>query len=99
MPEGFIASFKKGILTVKHINMGEGTQVSATSTNDLRVSIIKTGPYYVQLSWYGSDGKVVEQPNSKMQAYLSRNRDSSKYIDPMTLRSNNGNIWVLGIFE
>lgn len=99
VPEGFIASFKEGILTVKHINMGEGTQVSATSTNDLRVSIIKTGPNYVQLSWYGPDGKVVEQPNSKMQAYLSRNRDSSKYIDPMTLRSNNGNIWVLGIFE
>lgn len=93
------ASFNAGVLTITHDPIGSGYQLTAVGRGNTRVSVEAVTPTTLQLSWYDAAGALMTALSTAMRAYVTRTRGMGTYIDPTTMQTNLGNIWVMGVFE
>lgn len=98
LPDGFSARFREGVLTLTHPDLGEGALLAVTAASGLKVAVVDSGPDFLHLSWYDSEDRLLTAPEMEMKAHVTRSSDSSTFVNPKTLRSNTGNIWIFGVF-
>lgn len=93
------ASWSSGLLTLTHADVGEAIQCTATGRGGYVMCVESCSKTTTQVSWYLS-GSLVTTQSTALRGFFSRMRaNEGTYVNPNTMQTDSGNIWVYGIFE
>jgi hypothetical protein len=91
------ASFSNGVLTIEHDETDSLDVGCYAKSGNYLASIENTGANNTKINIKDYNGNLVTTPTTNMGVFFSRG--SKKIINPNSVVSTSGNIWVYGIFE